>query len=117
MSVKVNEGHGPGWKTITLHVNEFTGETHIDGSVCIGHEGVDCSCAYLIYRRSLSYELQHPRLSGCQCGNPKHPNGAWHPATPIPASWQWIKCFMYWINTKLWGCGCPRNSFFSRRNP
>lgn len=41
-----------------------------------------------------------------QCGNERHPRGPWHPATPIPGSWQWLECFRYWLRRKRWGCGC-----------
>lgn len=40
------------------------------------------------------------------CGNPRHPNGAGHPAASIPASWEWLASFRYWLNRKRWGCGC-----------
>lgn len=42
----------------------------------------------------------------CTCGNPKHPNGSWHEATPLPASWEILKRIRFWIRTKLNGCGC-----------
>jgi hypothetical protein len=42
------------------------------------------------------------------CGNASHPDGPWHPATPLPASWQWRKRWRYRRNVRGHGCGCDR---------
>ena len=42
------------------------------------------------------------------CGNSRHPDGAWHPAAPYPASWEWAERLRQWWRRMLWGCGCPR---------
>lgn len=41
-----------------------------------------------------------------QCGNPKHPNGPWHPAASLPFSWDWRARFHQWRNKRRWGCSC-----------
>ena len=43
---------------------------------------------------------------GIDCVNPDHPDGAWHPASPLPASWQWGERIRQWYRIKKWGCGC-----------
>jgi len=43
-----------------------------------------------------------------ECGNEAHPDGPWHPGTPLPASWEWRARFMFWWNQRRWGCGCSR---------
>lgn len=48
------------------------------------------------------------------CSNARHPNGAHHKSTPLPASWQWRRRFWYWLNTKRWGCGCDRDAMRPR---
>lgn len=40
------------------------------------------------------------------CGNRRHPDGPWHLATPLPASWELLARFRYWRNKRRWGCGC-----------
>ena len=35
-----------------------------------------------------------------KCGNPKHPNGAWHEATPLPLSNRWLERFKQWVRRK-----------------
>ena len=104
---KVIEGYGPGWKRLTLHVNESTGETTVDGSVCIGHEDVDCSCARRLYLLSVSNAISLGKTTP-RCGNSRHPYGEWHKATPLPPFSGWLKSFVYWINRKRWGCGCGK---------
>jgi hypothetical protein len=44
-----------------------------------------------------------------RCGNARHPNGAWHPAAPLPmfTIWAWRARLAYWWRTRKWGCGCP----------
>lgn len=44
--------------------------------------------------------------SETRCGNPDHPQGAWHPASSLPASWEIAKRWQQRQNTKRWGCGC-----------
>jgi hypothetical protein len=44
--------------------------------------------------------------SATACGNPDHPLGPWHPATPVPGSWQWIRSWRYRRNQRRRGCGC-----------
>lgn len=34
--------------------------------------------------------------------------GAWHPASPMAASWEWVKLIRQWWNRKRWGCICAR---------
>ena len=43
-----------------------------------------------------------------QCGNPKHPQGPWHPATslPIPGYRGWGESVVQWFRRKVWGCSC-----------
>jgi len=43
-----------------------------------------------------------------ECGNPKHPDGAWHQAEPLAGSWQWDLSIRQWIRSLWWGCSCPR---------
>ena len=47
-------------------------------------------------------------MSETSCGNPRHPNGAWHPATPHPLySWRnrrEVKAFEK--RREANGCGC-----------
>jgi hypothetical protein len=40
------------------------------------------------------------------CGNPRHPLGPWHSATPLPHSCNWLERFRQWTRRKRWGCGC-----------
>jgi hypothetical protein len=54
------------------------------------------------------------------CGNGEHPDGMWHPSTPIPyfPGWMWLARFTrlgriqraevkrYERNCERWGCGC-----------
>ncbi len=40
------------------------------------------------------------------CGNPNHPDGAWHPAGPLPYSWQYIKRVRNWWRKRAYGCDC-----------
>lgn len=52
------------------------------------------------------------------CGNPRHPNGPWHPATPLPFYVGWLSLFTrrgwelrdemkrYELRKSVWGCGC-----------
>lgn len=42
------------------------------------------------------------------CGNERHPDGAWHPAESLPASWEWIRSWVHWWRKRKWGCACPR---------
>lgn len=41
-----------------------------------------------------------------QCGNPRHPDGAWHPATGMAASWQWKERIIQWWRIRQYGCRC-----------
>lgn len=41
-----------------------------------------------------------------QCGNPKHPKGAWHTSSPLPASWQWFERIKQHFRQLRYGCGC-----------
>src|SRR5258708_7935889 len=41
------------------------------------------------------------------CGNPDHPNGAWHPAASLPASWERRELRLQRQRQRVWGCGCP----------
>lgn len=38
------------------------------------------------------------------CGNPNHPNGAWHEATPYPITL--FDRIIYWWRNKKYGCSC-----------
>lgn len=52
-------------------------------------------------------------MSDIKCGNPHHPNGAFHNIAPYPYSWHFIERFKQWRNYKRWGCSCyatPINS-------
>ena len=40
------------------------------------------------------------------CGNTKHPNGAWHEATPYPAGHDIIGWTLFEIRFRRNGCGC-----------
>jgi hypothetical protein len=45
------------------------------------------------------------------CGNERHPDGPWHPATPIPLmTRRWGRKNPAWrryeANKERWGCGC-----------
>lgn len=40
------------------------------------------------------------------CGNARHPDGRWHPATPLPAGL--IDTLRQWLRRRRWGCGCAR---------
>ena len=40
------------------------------------------------------------------CGNPRHPNGAWHIATPLPYSWERRANRRRKRNIREHGCGC-----------
>lgn len=42
------------------------------------------------------------------CSNEEHPLGAWHPATPLPMSYDLRGRFRRWRNRRRWGCGCNR---------
>jgi hypothetical protein len=46
----------------------------------------------------------------CLCGNERHPDGAWHPAEPLPLfSWRTIpERIRQWRRVKKWGCRCRR---------
>lgn len=46
------ESYAPGLKKIILHVNEMTGEVHVDGKPCIGHEDHECECARKLFEIS-----------------------------------------------------------------
>ncbi len=41
-----------------------------------------------------------------QCGNPRHPRGPWHPATPLPLSSDWLERIRQWWRRRKYGCGC-----------
>ena len=41
------------------------------------------------------------------CGNRFHPDGPWHRAEPIAASWEWAKIVVHWWRRNHWGCNCP----------
>lgn len=43
-------------------------------------------------------------MNNVQCGNGKHPNGAWHPASPYPITI--IDRLKQWLRTRKYGCGC-----------
>jgi hypothetical protein len=55
-----------------------------------------------------SMTAERENLSSVSCGNEKHPDGAWHPSTPLPGPLEWRKHFNFWLNRKQWGCGCDR---------
>jgi hypothetical protein len=45
-----------------------------------------------------------------RCSNPRHPNGQWHRATPLPL-WTLLnlKAILKWRrNIRVWGCGCDQ---------
>lgn len=42
-----------------------------------------------------------------QCGNPRHPDGPWHPAAPLPPSWERRERVRQWWRRRRYGCGCP----------
>lgn len=42
--------------------------------------------------------------SSVTCGNPRHPNGAWHPATPYPMTL--IGRLVMRRRGAKYGCGC-----------
>jgi hypothetical protein len=44
------------------------------------------------------------------CGNPRHPSGKWHPASPVPAAWEWVERIKQRYRRWRWGCGCPRKA-------
>ena len=43
-----------------------------------------------------------------QCGNPRHPNGAWHEATPLPYPGPsgWLESIRQWWRIRKYGCPC-----------
>lgn len=41
------------------------------------------------------------------CGNPQHPDGQWHRAAPLAASWQYLARLRQWRRKRRYGCGCP----------
>lgn len=43
-----------------------------------------------------------------QCGNPRHPRGAWHEAEPY--SLKWINQIKRWWRKRKYGCACPPNA-------
>lgn len=43
-------------------------------------------------------------MSKVECGNPDHPKGAWHEATPMSMSW--IEQIKQWWRKRKYGCGC-----------
>jgi hypothetical protein len=43
-----------------------------------------------------------------QCGNKRHPDGAWHPAAYYPI--RLFDRFVQWWRRRQWGCGCPRTT-------
>lgn len=49
-------------------------------------------------------------MSGASCGNERHPDGPWHPSTPLPPSWDRTEVALYAARRAAWGCGCaPAN--------
>jgi hypothetical protein len=46
-------------------------------------------------------------IEDVQCGNDRHPDGPWHPAAPLPASWQWAERIRQWRRARRYGCTCP----------
>ena len=38
------------------------------------------------------------------CGNPRHPDGAWHAATPLPTTFR--KSAAFRRRVRKYGCGC-----------
>ena len=53
----------------------------------------------------ISNECGRNIMNNVQCGNEKHPNGAWHEASPCPMTI--FEQFIQWWRTKKYGCGCP----------
>lgn len=45
-------------------------------------------------------------MSGASCGNERHPDGPWHPSTPLPPSWDGTEYALYAARRAAWGCGC-----------
>lgn len=43
------------------------------------------------------------------CGNDRHPDGAWHAAAPLPATWERLERIRQWWRRRQYGCGCPRD--------
>lgn len=43
--------------------------------------------------------------NGTRCGNPQHPDGAWHRAGSYPVMLR--ERLVQWWRRKRWGCGCP----------
>lgn len=44
-------------------------------------------------------------MSDVQCGNPRHPRGSWHPATPLPYPGPsgWLEAIRQWWRTRKYG--------------
>lgn len=40
------------------------------------------------------------------CENPRHPDGAWHRAAPLPFGP--LATIRWHLNRRRWGCGCPK---------
>jgi hypothetical protein len=41
------------------------------------------------------------------CHNRRHPDGPYHAAAPLPASWQTLAVIEHQARFRAWGCGCP----------
>lgn len=56
------------------------------------------------------YETAQSAATGPEvlCGNRLHPDGPWHPATPLPMSWRWRERRRQARNRRQWGCTCHR---------
>lgn len=66
-----------------------------------------CSeCGVLNGYHAIGCPLRHARSvsTGTFCSNARHPNAAWHQATPLSASW--IEQFRQWWRTRKYGRGC-----------
>ena len=49
------------------------------------------------------------KKTGDHCANPRHPDGPFHEAEPIPGSWELRKRLTQWLRKRKYGCVCPRD--------
>ena len=78
----------------------------------IGHKKADWNLSHdrLTLKRECprcgEFEYKDSRMDGVSCGNERHPNGAWHEATPYPADHDIRGWTLHKIRTRRNGCGC-----------
>lgn len=41
------------------------------------------------------------------CGNARHPDGAWHPAVALPGPGEYVEGLAQRLRRRAYGCGCP----------